>query len=180
MKHILYILGFLLCSISSVKAQDTLKMHKIYRSVVYLNEKQSIIKGVFYDFDDSAILVSQSLVFKGRSAYMSDIAELNITNISRIEFRKNGSIGRGFLFGALSGLALGGFLGYMDGDSPPSQMFFSQTAEQKAVFFGIPLGIIGALIGGQIGTIKVKIPINGSIKTFKDNQDRLKKYSFRN
>lgn len=180
MKHIVLVIGFLvLYCLNSLNAQDTIKRQKIYRTVIYLNDEPGTIKGVFYDIGDSTILVSQSLVFKGRSAYMSEIAELNIIKIKRIEIRKNSSIARGFLIGALSGLAVGGLMGLIDGDSPPTQMMFSNTAEQKAIILGVPLGIIGAIIGGQIGTIKVKIPINGSIKTFHDNHNRLKKYSYR-
>lgn len=180
MRHNVLVIGFLvLYCLNSLNAQDTIKRQKIYRTVVYLNDEPGNIKGVFYDIGDSTILVSQSLVFKGRTAYMSEIAELNIIKIKRIEIRKNGSIGRGFLIGAFSGFALGGILGYLNGDSPPTQMMFNLTAEEKTVFWGVPAGIIGALIGSQLGTIKVKIPINGNIKTFHDNHNRLKKYSYR-
>ena len=88
-----------------------------------------------------------------------------------------------FLIGALFGVIVGGTIGMMAGDDPPcgtNDWFCSPVkAEEKAVIGGISMGLLGAGAGLIIGSIKINIPINRNMGTFKKNRRTLKKYSVR-
>ena len=73
--------------------------------------------------------------------------------------RRKGRIGRGVFIGALTGFAIGGLIGLIDGADPPDT-FLAYTAEDKAIVLGLPLAVVGAGLGGLLGSIKVTIPLN--------------------
>jgi hypothetical protein len=47
---------------------------------------------------------------------------------------------------------------------------------EKALISGVPLAVGGAGIGALIGSIKIKIPINGSINSYNRNKNKLGEY----
>ena len=53
------------------------------------------------------------------------------------------------------------------------------SAGQKAVIGGVSLAIPGALVGMLVGAVKVVIPIEGSLIKYKDQRQKLQKYSTR-
>lgn len=176
MKLIYTIVLVLFCGLNSLKAQDTIQKKKIYRTWISLNNESNKIRGFLYEANDSSILVSRSLVIKGYSPDRSKMVNLNIINIETIKIRKNNNVGKGFLFGTLTGFALGGLIGLISGDDPPED-WFAFTAGEKAILLGVPFGVIGAILGGEIGTIKLKIPINGSMNNYNRNKNKLRGYS---
>jgi len=114
--------------------------------------------------------------------YLADRFEtikLHINDIETVKIRRKGRIGRGVLFGALGGFALGGIIGLASGDDDPNNCFFCLSAGDKALLAGIPLSIVGAGLGALIGSLKVKIPINGNISNFNRNKSKLRKYTFK-
>jgi hypothetical protein len=102
--------------------------------------------------------------------------KLNIdyTSTEVIKIRSGKKIRKGIAIGATTGFIFGGFVGLM------GQAKRTSPEEVAAQIFGIGafVGTCGALIGGLEGSVKIKIPINGSINNFNDNKSRLKKYSF--
>jgi len=88
-------------------------------------------------------------------------SNFNLINVRKIEFRKEGRQKRGMRIGMLVGFIIGGSLGYLDGDTPFLYSTFHK--EDKAIFFGFLSSGIGALAGWQIGSAKIKIPLNGNI-----------------
>ena len=55
-------------------------------------------------------------------------------------------------------------MGAMGGNDDPG--LFSYTAGEKAVIGGVTLGAIGGVLGLIIGSVKIKIPINGSMDMY--------------
>lgn len=183
MKFLNIIALILLCCLNSLNAQDTIQKIKIYRTWVSLNSEPFKIKGVLYEIKDSSILVSSSVVIQDYSIDRFEVANLHINNIETIKTRRKNNIGKGVLIGAVSGFVLGGLIGLISGDDPPctsgSLICFRFTAEEKALGTGVPLAVGGAGIGSLIGSIKVKIPINGSINSYNRNKNKLREYSIK-
>lgn len=175
MKFVNVIALIVLCSLNSLNAQDTIQKIKIYRTWVSLNSEPFKIKGVLYEIKDSSILVSSSVVIQDYSTDKFEIVKLHINNINTIKTRRNNNIGRGILIGALTGFAVGGLTGLVSGDDPPDS-FWPWTAGEKAIIIGSSLAVCGAGIGGGIGLIKVRIPINGSINSYNRNKNKLVEY----
>jgi len=165
MKNRLHILlltvSVFLLSSESIFGQnaDQLKKSKNYITWVSPNDNSSKIKGFLTEIGDSLIVISDLSNHESHSIY--------IHTVEKIKFRKKGRVGRGVLIGALSGAALGSIIAFDEGDD----WFFS--AETKALLYGAPLSITGALIGGLIGSIKITIPINGNAK---NQREKLLKY----
>lgn len=108
---------------------------------------------------------------------MNNAQIINIENIKYLEFRRKGNEVRGFFLGAFGGFLTGAFLGLAKGDDDPSN-FFSLTAEQNAVLFGILLTPPGAILGGILGSRKIKIPIDGDINNYNRQKKIIEKYRY--
>lgn len=91
---------------------------------------------------DSILLLTQSGT-TGNEINVNEIQTINIKKRSRF-FQ---GIGKGFLIGALSGA----LLGIVNGDD--KEGFLAFTAPQKALFWGLGLGLGGIIVGGIAGAI---------------------------
>jgi len=181
MKYLIVIALIVLCCINSVHAQDTVQKKKIYRTWVSLNSEPFKSKGVLYEMKDSSILITSPSVIRDPSIGRSEVVQLYIDDIETIRTRKNNRVGKGILIGAVTGFAVGAMIGLISGDDPPcsgSFFCFHFTAGDKAILAGVPLSVAGAGIGALVGSIKVQIPINGSINNYNKNKDKLKEYTF--
>ena len=98
-----------------------------------------------------------------------------MANINTIKIRRRGAVGKGAGIGLLAGAGLGIISGYASGDDP--QGFLSSSKEDKAVFLGVSLGLLGSGLGAVIGTTREKIVINGGINAYKFNLELLKSRS---
>jgi hypothetical protein len=182
MKFINVIALIVLCCLNSLNAQDTIQRIKIYRTWISLNSEPFNIKGVLYEIKDSSILVSSSVKINDYSTNKFEIVKLNITNIETIRTRRNNNIGRGILIGTITGFAVGSLIGFISGDDPPCDggwYCFSLSAGEKALGLGFPLAVVGSVIGASIGSIKVRIPINGSIDSYNSSKNKLRKHSIK-
>jgi hypothetical protein len=137
------------------KEQDTLPQNKEFRTWVSLNREPFEIRGYLFEISDSSILV------------LSDnhgVLDLPICDIDTLRARQKYSARRGAMIGAAMGALVGAIVGYSLGDDEPGLLSF--TAGNKA-FLGAAVGVFpGAIIGGGIGSIKIVIPIGGSINNF--------------
>jgi len=172
-----------LCFLNSVNAQDTIQKKKVYRTWISLNRESFKTKGFLYEIKDSSVLVSSSVVIQDYSTDRFSAFKLQINDIETIKIRGKNSIGNGVLIGAITGFIVGGLIGFISGNDPPcpqgSWICFRFTAGEKALLAGIPLSIGGAGIGALIGSVKIKIPISGSIDNYNKNKNTLTKYSLR-
>jgi len=156
------------------KKTQAKKSHEIW--ITTLNNSRNF-RGCLREVGDSMIILSKYP--------KANTVSINYQNIQTIKFRKKGNVGRNILYGALTGFAIGGGIGLSAGDddcidNPGSFDIFCRTAEEKAIGTGILLAIPGALIGGIIGSMKIKIPINGNHKTFRRKKGELQNFRILN
>ncbi len=130
---------------------NQLKSRK-YKTWVTPIDNSGTIKGYMSEVGDSSIVISNLKNIEKQRIYFN--------NIKIIKFRKRGEIVKGVLFGAFTGFAVGGLIGLASGDDKGYIINF--TAGEKGLVAGTLLTIPGAIIGGIIGSIKIKIPINGN------------------
>jgi len=181
MKSINVIALIALCCLNSLSAQEPTQEIKIYRTWVSLNSEPFKIEGVLYEIKDSSILVSSSLVIQDYYKDRFEVTNLHINNIETIKTRRKNSIGTGALIGAAAGFAVGGLIGLASGDDPPCPQYswfcFRFTAQEKALGAGALLAVPGTVIGAVFGSVKVTIPINGSMDRYNRNKNTLREYS---
>lgn len=149
-----------------------------------MNSEPSKIKGILYEIKDTSILVSSSAVIWDYSGDRFGVKTLPVYNIEIIKTRRKNSIGKGVAIGTLSGIVVGGLIGLISGDDPPcpsgsGMSCWSLDAKGNAVLAGIPLAICGAGVGALIGSVKLEIPINGSIDSYNRNKNKLRGHSIR-
>jgi hypothetical protein len=134
-------------------------------------------EGVLYEIKDSSISVSNSLRREDYYNRNFRLSEIKYADIDVVKTRMKNSILVGALAGGLTGFLAGTVIGIISGDDPPGILSF--TAGEKAMVYGSMLAAGCAGIGALEASIKIKIPINGSLEKFKSNRNRLKRYSIR-
>jgi len=170
---------------TSLAQQSTIKP-SIYKAWTSNIDRKLV--GALYEVTDTGLKISNSMDFDNYATGDFQYVDIYARDIETIKLRKKGKIGRGILIGALSGFATGALIGLISGDDDcESEVglasafchIFATTAEQKAISNGVFLGVTGGLIGAVVGSIKIKIPINGAPEKFKANRDRLTGLSLR-
>jgi|GEM_PF-2898431 len=139
---------------------DQKKKNKDHITWVTLIDNSPKVKGYLRNVGDSLMIISNLSNYESQS--------IPINNIKEIKFRPKGSVEKGILFGALGGFAVGGLLGLASGGSSKGCYFLCFTAGEVALITGATLGVTGALVGGLLGSAKIKIPINGRVKNQKE------------
>jgi hypothetical protein len=156
----------------SANGQVSEKKH-IYKTWVISYEQSQTTKGYLRGLEDSSIVISTSL---NNSKIHPSSVELDIPSVKTIKFRRKNKIGRSILHGAMVGFASGGLIGLMAYD-PNAWSPFGSAAEE-GLAFGTMFGVVGGLVGLVIGPIKIKIPINGSQKTYENKKKKLSTYKY--
>jgi len=118
------------------------------------------------------------------------MTKIDVRSIDEIKLRKNGNTGKGVLYGALAGIAVGGILGILyastaekhdEGANTLEKSFNSATSSAQTVASAIMIGIgcigTGIGVGAIIGSVKITIPIKGSLQQFDQNKTILNDYS---
>jgi hypothetical protein len=183
-KIVLIFLAFFLipCLLSAQEDSSKLptgineKGFKIFKTWISLKNEPNILEGALYEIKDSSILVSNSILKDDYINGEFELSKIDFNNIDLVKIRRKNSMLFGALIGAATGFGAGGLIGLISGDDPPG--FFSFSAGEKALLLGFSLAVGGAGIGTLDASLKIKIPINGSIQTFNKNKERLKKYSY--
>jgi len=157
--------------------QENNKKQKFYNTWISFTNDSLKLKGILYELQDSSIIISNSLLIKNYPDGDFELTKIYIHEIEILKTRRTKNIGRGILIGAVSGIVIGGMIGLIDGDDPPSM--FSWSAGDKATFFGVFLGGIGAVTGGTIGVVRVNFKINGNIQSYKSQKKKMQKYSLK-
>lgn len=154
----------------SPPTQDTLK-NKLY--AVWMNE--SIFKKRYlWGLTDSTITLGTNPKRPRTGLVTYPIEEVKWLNVRR---EKNVLCGAGI--GFATGAAIGFIIGYAEGDdrcNPGSWCILELTARQKGSFVAMLGAPIGAMVGGVLGSIRTKIPINGSRNTLAQQRKELEQY----
>ena len=172
----LAILSFLISNVSHAQvAQDLVKGYRFqkdnsYKTWIKLNPDQSKFKGFLYEKNDSSVIIregfgdfkeidSKEITYDDLMTLPLEYSSIPLSNIDEMKARRKGRVGRGVFLGALTGFAIGGLIGAVDGDDPPDT-FMALTAGEKALMLGVPLAAIGAGVGGWLGSFKLTIHLN--------------------
>ena len=155
----------------SANGQVSEKKH-IYKTWVISYDKSQTTKGYLRGLEDSSIVISTSL---NHSTIPPSSVELDITSVKTIKFRRKNKIGRSILHGAMVGFAVGGISGLMSYDPDAFNIW---TPAEQGLAIGTIFGVAGGLVGLVIGPIKIKIPINGSQKTYEIKKKKLSTYKY--
>ena len=166
------------CSIQLNFAQKVTPKEKYYYTWIKFQNDSSKLQGILYELQDSSILVANSLVVKNYPDGKYGITNVRVPDIYTLKTRRTKSVGRGILIGSITGFAVGGIIGLVDGDDPPDT-FLAWTAGEKALVSGVFLGGVGALTGWLLGSIKVKFEINGDLNNYERQRKKIRKYSLR-
>lgn len=161
----------LISGIHSISAQDeSEKRHRKFDTWVHLQDQSEIIEGLLFEIKDSSILVYDSPV---KFQYPIDnihLQSIDYKSVGRVSARRTNSVLTGAIIGSVIGLTGAAVLASKAGESGWTGMYM--------VVFGVPATVVGAGTGALIGSVKVKIPINGSYENFMRNKHRLERYSF--
>lgn len=170
---------FIFCLHNYVEAQSPLQVKSVpAKSEITLYSSPDHVTGALFQLKDSSILVSSSLVKLDYEAGNYEVSELYINDINLISTKKRGRSLQGLLIGGAIGIGTGAAIGLISGDDT-GYLMFNLTAEQKAFMGGIGLGAIGALTGAIVGSLKIKIPINGSMDNYYQSKKKLGKSTVR-
>lgn len=165
-------------------AQQSTKKPSIYKA--WAGNIDRKVVGALYEVTDSSLKISNSMNLAHYETGEFKYVDVYARDIETIKLRRKGRIGRGILIGAISGFFTGAIIGLIAGDDDCESEVglasffchaFATTAEQKALSTGAFLGVTGGLVGAVVGSIKIKIPINGTPDNFASNRKRLMRLS---
>ncbi len=180
--------------VASINAQQKTSKKRMYYTTVVKSDKTRL-HGLLYQVEDTKVqLIPVPLNFKLIKAEPYNPDQFNYQDvyayeIEQIKLKRRGKLAKSTLIGLAVGFTTGFIIGMADGDEPPDPPcqgwcfsltpdFTPETAEGKGALYGTGLGLLGAAVGAIVGSMKLKIPINGSVDQFKANQPRLKKYAY--
>lgn len=150
---------------------NKVKSNKDYKVWLY-SDKGQLGNGDLLKALDDSIVLSKHNKMSLKSYAVEDIKEMKL--------RSKSKLAGGIILGSITGFAIGWIAGYTQGDDKPEVgklNIFQYTKKEKGVFFGITGIIPGVIIGGLIGSVKLKIPINSNKSKYHTAQDKLKSIS---
>jgi len=173
MKTFTQILILLLFS-TLVFAQAEKAKIKIYKTKVKLMNNKKVIKGTFYAFNDSIIMLIDAKRTYDIIHNRFHFRKIPIKNVKKLKVRRKGQVGTFVLLGAIVGATSGTIHGLIQGDdlTPCNRWGGCLSAGDKAIMYALPFSIIGATLGGIIGAPRKHFVINGNSENFKKHQEK--------
>jgi hypothetical protein len=180
-----------LCIIQTIQAQTgSPEKRKGCQTWISTYESDRPINGVLYETQDSSVTVSTRSISRPGSPGKVNMTKLDVRSIDVIKIRQNGNVGQGVLYGAISGLVVGGAMGILyassvkksdaggnDFEKSLNSTLSSAAIAVTSVLIGIGCIGTGIGVGAIIGSVKVSIPIHGSQEQFNLNKSMLNDYS---
>ncbi|MHA6248569.1 hypothetical protein ACXYMU_11570 [Pontibacter sp. CAU 1760] len=152
-----------LCLIGQTAQSQIFKSKRPYKVWVSPMATNAVIKGYIIQTKDSSIVISQ---FPTTETTSAAFVEVDINTIKHLKFRKDGKVGRSIWQVALAELAL-------------SMALMQATGDPFVGAAGIMYMPAAAVIGGAIGVLKTKVPINGNQLQYQQSRDKLLKYTIK-
>jgi hypothetical protein len=171
MKQISFLIATILL-VSSTYAQEDRRPKRMTLKLTVTDSIQRVDYGYLASLADSGIVMLKSPVVFDHTIANPNSNIISYQNISQVTIKRKGGVGRGILIGGLSGLALGGIIGYISYKPTNCEgaiicFDFGPGADAAA---GASLGIVaGAAIGGIIGALAKKTWTIGGKKARFDN-----------
>lgn len=160
MKRI-FLLGCAICFCQVLFAQDTVLKREYYIKARVWETTGKMHNLYLADINDTAVILSAKPISFRRS--FTDANALNYQQIDIAVVKRRGSVGRGILFGSLSGMVLGGLVGAITYRKCDECIWDFGIGGDIAA--GAILGTgSGALIGGVIGALAQKRFVIGGNK----------------
>lgn len=168
-QHLAYVL--LLCFAQASAQEDTISMQsKTYKAVIQDSSGKNYYGRLLFVTDSTTVLGNRTLKNQKNGLFQQQAA-FPYRKMESIVLQRKGSVGRGMLWGGISGALLGVVIGFMSGDDTDRQLApgtfdfsISFTAREKAAGYGILGGIGGMAMGGIIGALAKKTFIIGGKK----------------
>lgn len=172
MKTLLLTITFFQC-LTLLFGQSSAKRVKLYDARIMLANGKLDHKTNLYLLTDSALFVTSRPILKSEilNYDYSTNRKLLIEDIETIKVRHRNSVGRGFLYGALSGLVLGALVGtiWQGTDESFTGLYYA---------FGIAFTMVpSSLIGGALGSINRKFHINQDFNNYQQARPKLADYT---
>lgn len=155
--------------INSVAAQGTKVKLSTKDHIAWVYTTEGKIKGPIVGIEDNYLEI-RNLAF----GKYDQVARIESINIEKIKIYRKGKVGRGLILGGASGAFFGVVLGLVSGDDQGGFIIFK--AEEKALIFGAFFAIPGTIIGGILGTKKIKIPIKNKHQNYVQKKELISKY----
>ena len=169
------ILFFFSSELQAQKTKNKIKYHKVWVSKV---DNSNQIKGILYEVNSKSLKILDN--------HSNEII-IEVNDIETIKIRRKGKIGNGAAIGALTGIGTGALIGFMSGDDPDKTVdggwFFGTytvhgtSSGTKAAILGFSLGAVGSVAGAIIASKKDFFSINGDIKKYEAQVEKLRIYS---
>lgn len=165
---------------NSIYAQDKITGKMISpTSVKLISDPSFQIQGALYQVKDSSILISHSTWLRDYSKGYHNfrVSEIEIIDIQMIRTLSKTKARKGALIGAVSAFVVMGGIAMIANEIEGDSGWFSFPSWQVGLANGILFAPAGAFVGVIIGSINIKIPINGSMSNYNRNKTQLIKYS---
>lgn len=162
---LLFVISIQLNAASQNSAVDStpVKTKILKTKLITVNKK--VITGYLAAISDSSVKTYPEPVRFNAQIPGTLTTEFSYPNIKSIQVWRKGRVGRGMLWGAISGAVIGAGAGLISGNDTG---FLAFSAGEKAAGYGIVLGVTGTLVGAIIGAVsKKKFIIHGKKENLK-------------
>jgi hypothetical protein len=198
MKQTIICMGLLLYLVGTLTAQDSstgapgiagnfgtsvILRKKIFKTTIIL-ANGSVNKGYLASLSDSVLSLSPYPLPVQSGAYPQHPWQtFDYSSLQTVRLQRKASLGRGLLYGALTGLTVGVLAGMIEGSDPDQTVqipdFFGAgsfsftvrgtTSLEKSIVLGATGMLTGAIIGGVIGLLShKKFTLRGKRQKFLD------------
>ena len=175
MRLLILFFAILICS-QPAKGKEKPRKFKLYTAKITPINEGSKIKGIFFDYNDSTVLLINTFDKKNILASNYQIIEVSISDTKKIKIRAKGKIAKSGGYGFASGFLVGGIIGWSSACYDCGNNFQGYSKPLAAIVAGVPLGLIGAGIGALIGAGSHSIEVNGNIDKFLAEKAKLRNY----
>jgi len=145
--------------VTSTFAQEQRKPRRMTLKLTLIDSIQRVDHGYLAAMADSGLVMLKSPVMFDQQLSTTSSNMVPYQNITQVTVRRKGSVGRGILIGGLSGMFLGGVIGYISYKPVNCEgallcFDFGPSADAAA---GASLGsVVGVALGGIIGALAKK------------------------
>lgn len=158
----------------SAIAPDTFQPPKYKLRLEFMSEKKPTYSGYLAGLKDTAVAVCGLNQRKPTTRQ-----EIPVGEIRELKFRDPHSIGSGMKVGATAGFVAGFVYGMLRG-SNSSDRVGPYTVRISPLARGLVHGLLGAgaglVIGGAVGVLRIRIPIDGKQEKYEKQKEMLQRY----